>query len=344
MGTTLGVDAIAEFEILTNTYSAQYGGNGSVVNEVTRSGTNALHGSGYEFIRNSALDARNFFDPAKIPLFQKNQFGGTLGGPIKKDKMFFFANYEGIRQVTGQTNLKVIPDANALQGYIPATGAPATCNGPGAPAGYVSCGAGSNNANNFAIIKPFLNLWSPSSLGNLPIVSFPFLNQSPNNSPTTETNGTNPYNTTPYLQQWNLSIQREIMKNTVLTIAYVGSHGVHLLGQRDSNPPAPVGGLTGAGTGGFNSAAAKPCIPRSPGNSQTWCRSLSSMLLRECLLLPRMAASLARGQRQRLVVSPARTGSRLWIPPRDNRCTLTFSKPLRTPSRQIAGSIPISVF
>jgi hypothetical protein len=81
--------------------------------------------------------------------------------------------------------------------------------------------------------------------------SFPFLNQSPNNSPTTETNGTNPYNTTPYQQQWNLSIQREIMKNTVLTVAYVGSHGVHLLGQQDANPPVPVGGLTAAGTGGL---------------------------------------------------------------------------------------------
>src|SRR5665213_1313965 len=170
LGTTLGVDAIAEFQMLTNTYGAAYGGNGSVVNAVTRSGTNNYHGSAYEFVRNSALDATTFPATVKQP-FSKNQFGGTLGGPVKKDKMFFFVNYEGIRQLTGQTNLRVIPDASALQGYIPASGAPAACNGPNAPAGYVSCGPGSSNAAKFAIIKPYLNLFSPSSLGNLPIVS-----------------------------------------------------------------------------------------------------------------------------------------------------------------------------
>jgi hypothetical protein len=97
LGTTLGVDSISEFQMLTNTYGAQYGGNGSVVNAVTRSGTNNLHGSAYEFLRNSALDAQNFGDATKLP-FRRNQFGGTLGGPIKTDKMFFFANYEGLRQ------------------------------------------------------------------------------------------------------------------------------------------------------------------------------------------------------------------------------------------------------
>jgi Carboxypeptidase regulatory-like domain len=122
LGTQLGIDAVAEFEILTNTYSAQYGGNGAVVNSVTKSGTNSFHGSGYEFFRNSALDARNFFDPPKIPEFQKNQFGGTLGGPIKKDKMFFFANYEGIRQNTGQVYPFTLPDAAAHLGYVPTNG------------------------------------------------------------------------------------------------------------------------------------------------------------------------------------------------------------------------------
>ncbi len=95
--------------------------------------------------------------------------------------------------------------------------------------------------------------------------SFPFLNQSPNNSPTTEANGTNPYNTTPYQQQWNLSIQREIMKNTVLTVAYVGSHGVHLLGQQDANPPVPVGGLTAAGTGGLQFSGGQSLWPTFAG-------------------------------------------------------------------------------
>ena len=119
LGTQLGVDAIAEFQVLTNTYSSQYGGNGAVITSVTRSGSNSLHGSAYEFIRNSALDARNFFDPPKIPLFQKNQFGGTLGGPIKKDKMFFFVNYEGIRQDTGVDYPFILPDAEAHFGFVP---------------------------------------------------------------------------------------------------------------------------------------------------------------------------------------------------------------------------------
>src|SRR5262249_42891134 len=101
MGTTLGIEAIAEVSVLTHTYSAQFGGNGAVVNAVSRSGTNSLHGSAYEFLRNSALDAANFFENAtnarKAP-FRQNQFGGSLGGPIKKDKLFFFVNDEELRR------------------------------------------------------------------------------------------------------------------------------------------------------------------------------------------------------------------------------------------------------
>jgi hypothetical protein len=101
MGTTLGIEAIAEFSLLTNTYSAQFGGNGAVVNAVSRSGTNAFHGSGYEFVRNSALDAANFFENAngapKAP-FSQNQFGGSLGGPIVKDQAHFFFAIERTNQ------------------------------------------------------------------------------------------------------------------------------------------------------------------------------------------------------------------------------------------------------
>jgi Carboxypeptidase regulatory-like domain/TonB-dependent Receptor Plug Domain len=94
----LGVDAIREFSVLSNTYSAEYGrGSGGVINAITKSGTNEFHGSAFYFIRNSALDARNFFD-TQIPPFRRNQFGGSGGGPIKKDKTFFFANYEGLRE------------------------------------------------------------------------------------------------------------------------------------------------------------------------------------------------------------------------------------------------------
>ncbi len=169
LGTTLGIDAISEFQMLTNTYGAQFGGNGSVVNAVTRSGTNSLHGSVYEFLRNSALDSTTFPATTKQP-FQKNQFGGTLGGPIKKDKMFFFVNYEGIRQATGQTNLRTVPDANALNGIIPepSTGLTQNCSVvPGTKPVMENCGVGSPNAATFTnIIQPYLNLYSPFT--NLP--------------------------------------------------------------------------------------------------------------------------------------------------------------------------------
>ena len=89
IGTSLGVDAIGEFQVLTNTYSARFGGSGSVMNQTTRSGTNKIHGSGFEFIRNSAVDAKNYFDSASqpIPDFRRNQFGGTLGGPLRRTRL-----------------------------------------------------------------------------------------------------------------------------------------------------------------------------------------------------------------------------------------------------------------
>jgi hypothetical protein len=122
MGTTLGIEAIAEFSLLTNTYSAQFGGNGAVVNAVSRSGSNTFHGSAYEFLRNSALDAANFFENAnntpKAP-FRQNQFGGSLGGPVKKDKLFFFVNDEELRNSLGQTVIAFVPDANAHKGLVP---------------------------------------------------------------------------------------------------------------------------------------------------------------------------------------------------------------------------------
>lgn len=91
------LDAIAEFRVLTNNFDAEYGNySGGVVNVVTKSGTNQIHGSGFEFLRNTALDARNFFSPEN-GFFRQNQFGGTVGGPIKKSKVFFFADYQGTR-------------------------------------------------------------------------------------------------------------------------------------------------------------------------------------------------------------------------------------------------------
>ena len=119
-GAQLGVEAVKEFRVLLNTYSAEYGRNaGANVQFVTKSGTNDLHGSLFEFHRNAALDARNFFDPTTKPPFTRNQFGVTLGGPIVKNKTFFFANYEGLRESKSVTASLTVPDANAHNGQLP---------------------------------------------------------------------------------------------------------------------------------------------------------------------------------------------------------------------------------
>src|SRR5580698_9389751 len=126
-GTSLGIEAIAEFQTLTSTYGAQYGGNGGAVNAVSKSGTNNFHGSAYEFFRNSDLDARGFFDGPSVPPFRKNQFGASLGGPIKKNKVFFFVNYEGIRQVLDTTYVNFVPSAAVHQGtFYGGTNTPTT--------------------------------------------------------------------------------------------------------------------------------------------------------------------------------------------------------------------------
>ena len=110
MGTSLGMEAIQEFSVLTNTYSAEFGGTGAAVNAVTKSGTNSFHGSAYEYVRNSALDSSNYFDvPGHKPDFSRNQFGGSVGGPILKDKAFFFVNYEGLRATEANTTRAVVP-------------------------------------------------------------------------------------------------------------------------------------------------------------------------------------------------------------------------------------------
>ncbi len=119
LGTLSGVDAIQEFSVLTTNYSAEYGRtSGGVINAITRSGANAVHGDVYEFIRNSDLDARNFFDGASVPPFKRNQFGGSIGGPIKKDKTFFFFNYEGLRQSLTSTQVNTVLSAAARNGVL----------------------------------------------------------------------------------------------------------------------------------------------------------------------------------------------------------------------------------
>ncbi|MFZ0274447.1 MAG: carboxypeptidase regulatory-like domain-containing protein [Acidobacteriaceae bacterium] len=119
-GQLLGVDAVREFNVIADTYGAAFGKrDGAQVSIVTSSGTNQLHGTAFEFLRNSALDARNYFDAGTIPEFQRNQFGGSLGGPIRRDKLFLFGNYEGFRQNWGLSAVTLVPDNEARQGYLP---------------------------------------------------------------------------------------------------------------------------------------------------------------------------------------------------------------------------------
>jgi len=122
LGQSLGVDAIQEFTVLTSNYAAEYGyTSGGVINAITRSGSNQFHGSAYEFLRNSALDAANFFDNAndlkKAP-FRRNQFGGSGGGPIRKDRLFVFGDYEELRQNLGIGHVAFTPSADARSGIL----------------------------------------------------------------------------------------------------------------------------------------------------------------------------------------------------------------------------------
>ncbi|MGA7914645.1 MAG: TonB-dependent receptor [Candidatus Acidiferrales bacterium] len=143
------VDTLEEFKVDNSTFPAQYGRNaGAIVNIATRSGTNEFHGEAFEFFRNNALDARNYFNPTSTPQasFKHNEFGGDIGGPIKKDKIFFFVAYEGIRQHQGLTLSTIVPSQNqiatvtspavqSLLTEIPAANIPGT-DTTGIPANY----------------------------------------------------------------------------------------------------------------------------------------------------------------------------------------------------------------
>ncbi len=126
LGTALGVEAVSEFQTLTNTYGAQFGGNGAVINASTKSGTNAFHGTAFEFLRNDKLEARNFFDGTSAPPFRQNQFGGSVGGPIKKNKLFFFFNDEALRNYRAISTLVTVPDQCAHQ-FLASTATPGVC-------------------------------------------------------------------------------------------------------------------------------------------------------------------------------------------------------------------------
>ena len=122
LGTNLGVEAVAEFSVLTNSYSAEYGRtSGGVVNAITRSGTNQIRGTAFEFHRNSVMDARDYFDRGDDPPpFRRNQFGVAFGGPVVRNRTFWFGVYEGLRETLGQTSISTVPSDAARQGRLAA--------------------------------------------------------------------------------------------------------------------------------------------------------------------------------------------------------------------------------
>ena len=141
----LGVDAVREFNVVTDTYSASYGKRqGAQISIVTASGTNNLHGSAYEFLRNSFFDSRNYFDQARIPNFQRNNYGVSLGGPLRTNRLFLFGNYEGYRQNLGITDVTLVPDTLARQGLLP------NPSNPGGPRKNYGIASG---------VAPLFNLW-----------------------------------------------------------------------------------------------------------------------------------------------------------------------------------------
>jgi hypothetical protein len=150
--TALGLETIREFRVETNAYSAEYGRNsGGQVNVITKSGTNDRSGTVYVFHRNDALDARNFFDADDKPDFWRYQFGGTLGGPIARNRAFFFVGYEGLRENLGRTLTTVVPDENARQGLLP---------DPANPGRFLDVGVQPD-------VRPYLDEYPLPNAGNL---------------------------------------------------------------------------------------------------------------------------------------------------------------------------------
>jgi hypothetical protein len=121
LNVNLGVDAVREFAVLTYGFSAQYGmTSGGVVNAAFKSGTNQIHGTGFGFFRNSALDARNYYDlPSGVPPFHRNQYGASVGGPIRKDKTFFFSSFEGLNQALSLSENSLTLSNEARMGQVP---------------------------------------------------------------------------------------------------------------------------------------------------------------------------------------------------------------------------------
>jgi hypothetical protein len=151
-GTALGTETVQEFRVETNAYSAEFGRMaGGQVNVLTKSGTNSVRGSLFEFHRNDGLDAKNYFDVGDQPPFTRNQFGGTLGGPVRVNKLFYFIGYEGLRENLGRTITSSVPDENARRGLLP---------DPANPGQFLNVGVN-------AQVAPYLNEYPMPNGSNL---------------------------------------------------------------------------------------------------------------------------------------------------------------------------------
>jgi hypothetical protein len=157
-GFFLGLNELTEVRVLTQTFNAEYGGHGGAVIEmISKSGRNQFHGSLWELHRGASLDAKNYFDlgTSPVPQFVRNQFGAGLGGPVKRNRTFFFVNYEGFREVQASTAIATVPDALTHQGLLPSAGNPSACTSA-TPSGCVAIPMNPS-------IQPFLKLLPPSN-------------------------------------------------------------------------------------------------------------------------------------------------------------------------------------
>ena len=157
-GFFLGLNELTEVRVLTQTFNAEYGGHGgAVIAMTTKSGSNQFHGSLWELYRAASLDAKNYFDAGAnpIPQFVRNQFGAGIGGPLKRNRTFFFGNYEGFRQVLASTAIATVPDALAHQGLLPSASNPSACTNTNRS----GCAAVPMNPS----IQPFLGVLPPSN-------------------------------------------------------------------------------------------------------------------------------------------------------------------------------------